>query len=173
MHSVLGEMAEEREGRPPNETITRLTHKLLVELGEDPERDGLMKTPERVARAWEDLTAGYSTSPEELLNGALFDVAYDEMVIVKDIEVFSLCEHHLLPFFGKAHVAYIPDKKVIGLPGTAGPLAGKPAALPATLPAIRPVCLPDGQTASRLARLPGTEDRDDWILAHESVELFF
>ena len=119
MHSVLSEMAEQGVGadgdRPHNQEIARLTHALLTEVGEDPTRDGLQKTPERVAKAWEDLTSGYRMDPKELLNGALFDVAYDEMVIVKDIEVFSLCEHHLLPFFGKAHVAYIPRKKVIGL----------------------------------------------------------
>lgn len=98
-----------------NPRIAELTRQLLVEIGEDPGRDGLAKTPSRVAQAWEDLTSGYKMDPQELLNGALFDVAYDEMVIVKDIEVFSLCEHHLLPFYGKAHVAYIPRKKVIGL----------------------------------------------------------
>jgi GTP cyclohydrolase I len=102
-------------GEPYNRRIEELTRGLLEEIGEDVERDGLVKTPERVAKAWGDLTSGYQMDAAEVLNGALFDVAYDEMVIVKDIEVFSLCEHHLLPFFGKAHVAYIPRNKVIGL----------------------------------------------------------
>jgi GTP cyclohydrolase I len=81
----------------------------------DPTRDGLEKTPERVEKALEFLTKGYREDPKDVLHGALFDVAYDEMVIVKDIEMYSLCEHHMLPFFGKVHVAYIPDGKVIGL----------------------------------------------------------
>ena len=81
----------------------------------DPTRDGLEKTPERIEKALEFLTKGYRENPKEVLHGALFDVAYDEMVIVKDIEMYSLCEHHMLPFFGKVHVAYIPDGKVIGL----------------------------------------------------------
>ena len=88
---------------------------ILIELGEDPARDGLSRTPERVDRSLRYLTSGYQKDADELLNGALFDVAYDEMVIVKDIEVFSLCEHHLLPFFGKCHVAYLPNGRVIGL----------------------------------------------------------
>lgn len=95
--------------------LETLTRDLLGEIGEDPERDGLVSTPRRVATAWRDLTSGYQTNVDELLNDALFDVAYDEMVIVKDIEIYSLCEHHLLPFFGKMHIAYIPRKKVIGL----------------------------------------------------------
>jgi GTP cyclohydrolase I len=88
---------------------------LLHALGEDPGRDGLQKTPDRVDRALRFLTKGYAEDAAALLNGALFDVHYDEMVVVKDIDVFSLCEHHLLPFHGKAHVAYIPKGKVIGL----------------------------------------------------------
>ena len=95
--------------------MNELIRKILAELGEDPSRDGLLRTPERVDRSLRYLTSGYKTNADELLNGALFDVAYDEMVIVKDIEIFSLCEHHLLPFFGKCHVAYIPNGKVIGL----------------------------------------------------------
>ncbi|HSU31735.1 MAG TPA: GTP cyclohydrolase I FolE [Bryobacteraceae bacterium] len=88
---------------------------VLEALGEDPQREGLLKTPERSARAWRDLTKGYRADVAKIVNGALFDVNYDEMVIVRDIEFYSLCEHHLLPFLGKVHVAYLPDKKVIGL----------------------------------------------------------
>src|SRR5580698_7309697 len=88
---------------------------ILGDLGEDPERDGLKRTPERFEKALRFLTSGYQQDPGTLLNGAMFDVAYDEMVVVKDIEVYSLCEHHLLPFFGKCHVAYLPNKKVVGL----------------------------------------------------------
>jgi GTP cyclohydrolase I len=88
---------------------------LLEALGEDPGREGLLKTPERVEKALRYLTQGYSQDALEVLNDALFTVDYDEMVIIKDIDVFSLCEHHLLPFFGKAHVAYLPDGKVMGL----------------------------------------------------------
>ncbi len=96
-------------------SFEELMRELLVRLGEDPERDGLLDTPERMAKSLQYLTRGYQEDPEKLLTGALFDVSYDEMVIVKDIEMFSLCEHHLLPFFGKVHVAYIPNGKVIGL----------------------------------------------------------
>jgi GTP cyclohydrolase I len=88
---------------------------LLTRLGEDPQRDGLLKTPERTEKAMSFLTKGYREDLGKVLHGALFDVDYDEMVIVRDIEVFSLCEHHVLPFFGKVHVAYIPKGKVIGL----------------------------------------------------------
>jgi GTP cyclohydrolase I len=88
---------------------------ILGRLGEDPDRDGLRATPERVEKAMAFLTKGYDQDPGQILRGALFDVEYDEMVIVKDIEMFSLCEHHMLPFFGKVHVAYIPKGKVIGL----------------------------------------------------------
>lgn len=88
---------------------------LLIEIGEDPDRQGLEKTPDRVARMYQEITSGYQTDPLKLINGALFDVDYSDIVLVKDIEFYSLCEHHLLPFFGKAHVAYIPDGKVIGL----------------------------------------------------------
>lgn len=88
---------------------------ILISIGENPQRDGLLKTPERVSRMYAELTSGYHTDPVKLVNGAVFDVDYDEMVVVKDIEYYSMCEHHMLPFFGKAHVAYIPDGKVIGL----------------------------------------------------------
>ncbi len=96
-------------------SMEELMRELLVRLGEDPEREGLLKTPERFAKAIQYLTKGYGEDPKEILKGALFGVEYDEMVIVKDIEMFSMCEHHMLPFFGKVHVAYIPKGKVIGL----------------------------------------------------------
>ena len=92
-----------------------LVREMIVRMGEDPGREGLVRTPERVHRAYAYLTRGYREDPEALLKGALFTVSYDEMVIVKDVEMFSLCEHHMLPFFGKVHVAYIPNGKVIGL----------------------------------------------------------
>ena len=96
-------------------SLEDLTRELLVRLGEDPKREGLVRTPERFAKAIHYLTKGYNEDPAEVLNGALFTVDYDEMVIVKDIEMFSLCEHHMLPFFGKVHIAYIPKGKVLGL----------------------------------------------------------
>jgi len=96
-------------------TFEDLVREMLVRLGEDPEREGLVLTPQRVRKSLQFLTRGYTEDPEALLKGALFTVNYDEMVIVKDIEMFSLCEHHMLPFFGKVHVAYIPNGKVIGL----------------------------------------------------------
>ncbi len=96
-------------------TYEELVREMIVRLGEDPDREGLVRTPERVAKAMQFLVKGYKDDPEALLREALFTVNYDEMVIVKDIEMFSLCEHHLLPFFGKVHVAYIPNGKVIGL----------------------------------------------------------
>ena len=98
-----------------NASLAELTREMLLRLGEDPEREGLLRTPERMAQALEFLTKGYQEDPQEILKGALFTEEYDEMVIVKDVEMFSLCEHHLLPFFGKVHVAYIPNGKVIGL----------------------------------------------------------
>jgi len=96
-------------------SLPELTREMLLRLGEDPQREGLLRTPERMAQALEFLTKGYQEDPQEILRGALFTEEYDEMVIVKDVEMFSLCEHHLLPFFGKVHVAYIPNGKVIGL----------------------------------------------------------
>lgn len=98
-----------------NPALREYTHNLLVELGEDANRIGLLRTPHRVARAWEDLTAGYRMDIETVLNGAIFEERYDEMVVVKDIDFFSMCEHHLLPFFGRAHIAYIPNGRIVGL----------------------------------------------------------
>jgi GTP cyclohydrolase I len=95
--------------------IAPLIRELLTKLVDDPTREGLVRTPERVDKAFRFLTSGYRMDPRKVVNGALFSVKYDEMVIVKDIEFFSLCEHHLLPFFGKVHVAYIPKDRVIGL----------------------------------------------------------
>ena len=102
---------------PTLDTVSteELHRELLRRLGEDPTRDGLLRTPERLEKSMAYLTRGYQQTVEEVLHNALFDVDYDEMVIVKDIEFYSLCEHHLLPFFGKAHVAYVPHGKVIGL----------------------------------------------------------
>jgi GTP cyclohydrolase I len=97
------------------ESIADLVRRMLIQLGEDPNREGLRHTPERFEKALKFLTNGYRQDPDKVLNGAMFSVCYDEMVVVKDIEVYSLCEHHLLPFFGKCHVAYVPDKKVVGL----------------------------------------------------------
>jgi GTP cyclohydrolase I len=98
-----------------SESIADLVRRMLQLIGEDPGRDGLRRTPERFEKALRFLTSGYQQDPGKLLNGAMFSACYDQMVLVKDIEIYSLCEHHLLPFFGKCHVAYIPDKKVIGL----------------------------------------------------------
>jgi len=106
--TVQGDIAA---GRP----LPELVRDLLIALGEDPAREGLQGTPERIAQTLQFLTSGIQAPVDEVLNGALYPVTYDEMVIVKDIEMFSLCEHHLLPFFGKCHVAYIPDRQVIGL----------------------------------------------------------
>ncbi len=92
-----------------------LIRQLLAALGEDPTRDGLKETPRRVAKSFDFLTSGYRTDLDDVINNALFDVEYSEMVIVRDIDFYSLCEHHMLPFFGKCHVAYLPSKKVIGL----------------------------------------------------------
>lgn len=95
--------------------MDELYKKLIEDIGEDPQRDGLKKTPERAAKAFQFLTAGYQKNIKDVVNGAIFDSDNDEMIIVKDIEVYSLCEHHLLPFFGKCHVGYLPNHKIIGL----------------------------------------------------------
>lgn len=97
------------------ERMTDAVRTLLEGVGEDPEREGLLKTPQRVAKAMQFLTSGYNQSLEDIVNGAIFDEGHDEMVLVRDINLFSLCEHHMLPFMGKAHVAYIPNQKVVGL----------------------------------------------------------
>jgi GTP cyclohydrolase IA len=107
--------ARTRKGAQGEAAIAPHIRAVLEAVGEDPRRDGLLKTPERVERAFRFLTKGYAEDVDTLLTSAVFDVDYDEMVVVKDIEVASLCEHHLLPFFGRAHVAYIPKGKVIGL----------------------------------------------------------
>ena len=96
-------------------TFEELTREFIVRLGEDPDREGLLRTPQRFSKAFQYLTKGYNEDPEQVLKDALFNVDYDEMVIVKDIEMFSLCEHQMLPFFGKVHIAYIPKGKVLGL----------------------------------------------------------
>ncbi|MEW6406729.1 MAG: GTP cyclohydrolase I FolE [Chloroflexota bacterium] len=96
-------------------TIEEAVEKILAAVGEDPKREGLQYTPRRVARMYHELLGGYSMDPVAIINGALFNVQYDEMVLVRDIEFFSLCEHHMLPFMGRVHVAYIPDGKVLGL----------------------------------------------------------
>jgi GTP cyclohydrolase I len=97
------------------EAIETAIRQILINVGEDPEREGLQRTPERIARMYDEILAGYNVDPVALVNDALFEVEYDEMVVVKDIEFFSMCEHHMLPFFGRAHVAYTPTNKVIGL----------------------------------------------------------
>lgn len=97
------------------ETAKKAVYSLLQAVGEDPEREGLRNTPDRVARMYSELLSGYAVDPAKIINGALFNISYDEMVLVRDIEFYSLCEHHMLPFLGRAHVAYIPAGKVIGL----------------------------------------------------------
>jgi len=115
------ELADEIEGTAAlddhggNGRVEAAVREILVEIGEDPSREGLVRTPERVHRMYAELTAGYHVDPERLINQAVFDVDYSEMVVVKDVPFYSLCEHHLLPFFGAAHVAYVPDGRVIGL----------------------------------------------------------
>jgi GTP cyclohydrolase I len=109
------EKLEELESTGPADPIAGAVRKLIADLGEDPDREGILKTPARVAKSLRFLTSGYHQDIDKILNGALYSVAYDEMVIVKDIEIFSMCEHHMLPFFGRCHVAYVPNGKVIGL----------------------------------------------------------
>jgi len=104
-----------QETEVANNTLEKAIDTMLRELGEDPEREGLVKTPSRVADALQYLTSGYKQNVHEVLNGAVFEEKYNEMVIVRDIDVFSLCEHHMLPFYGRAHVAYIPNGKIVGL----------------------------------------------------------
>jgi GTP cyclohydrolase IA len=103
------------QSKTSSTSIASHVKEILRALGEDPDRDGLLSTPDRSEKALRYLTSGYSADVRQIVNGALFEVKYDEVVIVRDIEFFSLCEHHLLPFFGKMHVAYLPDQKVIGL----------------------------------------------------------
>lgn len=98
-----------------HEKVKKIVEELLYEIGENPKREGLLSTPKRVAKAYEFLTAGYDKDIEEVLNNAIFNEKYDEMVLVKDIDFYSMCEHHILPFYGKVHVAYIPNGKIVGL----------------------------------------------------------
>lgn len=113
--SLLGNTKSQQLLEITDDQMMEAVRTILLGVGEDPEREGLLKTPKRVAEAMQFLTSGYSQSLEDLVNGAIFDEGHEEMVLVRDINVFSLCEHHMLPFMGKAHVAYIPNQKVIGL----------------------------------------------------------
>lgn len=111
----LGRYELDVDGAQDTRAVEEAVRTILLSVGEDPSREGLEKTPNRVARMYQELLSGYTTDPKKLLNGAVFEVDYSEMVLVRDIEFYSLCEHHLLPFIGHAHVAYIPDGKVVGL----------------------------------------------------------
>ena len=114
---VLAGVDHDHEGQERSEktAIEGAVRSILVSVGEDVEREGLQRTPHRVAKMYDEILAGYEMNPVAIVNGALFDVEYDEMIVVKDIEFFSMCEHHMLPFYGRAHVAYIPSEKIIGL----------------------------------------------------------
>ncbi len=112
---ISGALRSDQDGKAQRGSIEAAVREILTEIGEDPDRQGLERTPDRVRRMYHELTAGYHVKPDRLVNGAIFDVDYSEMVVVKDIPFYSLCEHHLLPFFGQAAVAYIPDGRVIGL----------------------------------------------------------
>jgi GTP cyclohydrolase I len=114
-HYAAEERMEATNGEAYDAEVEESVRGQLVSLGEDVEREGLVRTPLRVAKAMDFLTSGYTTSVEEVVNNAIFEVESDEMVLVKDVEYYSLCEHHMLPFFGKAHIAYLPNKKIIGL----------------------------------------------------------
>jgi GTP cyclohydrolase I len=115
-HDIVHEIAHlKTDSEIDEEEIKEAINKILHAIGEKPDRKGLQRTPERVANAYTELLAGYRIDPVELLNDAIFDVTYDEMVIVRDIEFYSLCEHHMIPFLGRAHVAYLPNGRVIGL----------------------------------------------------------
>jgi GTP cyclohydrolase IA len=119
VEEIENEIGDEEPTAPPagatNGRIEAAVREILVEIGEDPTREGLRATPDRMHRMYHELTAGYLVDPERLINHAVFEVDYSEMVVVRDIPFYSLCEHHLLPFFGSAHVAYVPDGRVIGL----------------------------------------------------------
>ncbi len=114
-NETVGYMKVDRYNEEKIQRIAKHYAEILPELGEDPTREGLLKTPERVAKALQYLTHGYDVKPDEILKSAMFKEEYSQMVVVKDIEVFSMCEHHLLPFFGKAHIAYIPNGHIVGL----------------------------------------------------------
>ncbi len=114
-NSAKVETKEDGDELARKQALEEAIYKILSLIGEDPERDGLQRTPERIARMYDEILAGYHVDPAELINDALFEVEYDEMIVVKDIEFFSMCEHHMLPFYGRAHVAYLPRDKVVGL----------------------------------------------------------